>query len=327
MPSHELGVRLGIRSATGIDLTKVIDLRPLNGSMADSECESQRSTTVNPADGHPEKEQRKETGKSILRYPGGKTRAVSKILPVIELQEANTLYSPFFGGGSIEFAFAARCTETRMVIASEIYQPIATFWQHTLATPELVADAVADDYPLSRSRFRHLQSTLGGMSGLQQAASLYVVNRASFSGATNSGGMSPDHPRFTPSAIDRLRNFRASNVEVHHMDAMDLLISLEDESPEEKVIYADPPYLLQESSLYGNKGDTHRDFDHQGFAGIFGRLAAKGWRIIISYNDCEIIQQLYSDFTIEPINWTYGMNATKKSSEILILSPACIREE
>ncbi|MAR65705.1 MAG: adenine methyltransferase, partial [Crocinitomicaceae bacterium] len=72
--------------------------------------------------------------KSILRYVGGKSRAVKHILPYLE--DAEILYSPFFGGGSIEFAFS----ENGKVIACDLYEPVAVFWQETFKNPTLVAD-------------------------------------------------------------------------------------------------------------------------------------------------------------------------------------------
>ena len=40
----------------------------------------------------------------------------------------------------------------------------------------------------------------------------------------------------------------------------------------------------------------------------------------MTYNDCEYIRERYEDFTILEVDWAYGMNASKKSSEIVILS-------
>lgn len=42
--------------------------------------------------------------------------------------------------------------------------------------------------------------------------------------------------------------------------------------------------------------------------------------IIISYNSNEKIKKWYSEFKIIPIEWKYGMNADKKSNEILLVS-------
>ena len=46
--------------------------------------------------------------------------------------------------------------------------------------------------------------------------------------------------------------------------------------------------------------------------------ARDGW--ILSYNDCEIVRDLYAGFSILPASWVYGMSNDKKSNEVLILS-------
>ena len=345
--------------------------------------------------------------KSILRYPGGKTRAIPIILPHLERQQATTLISPFFGGGSIEIAWASKST-ARKVKASDLYFPLATFWQKTLISPEEVAQSVEKEHPISKERFNaikeHIQNN--DVDEDELAAFFYVINRSSFSGSTMSGGMSPGHKRFTPSAIQRLREFHAPNIEVAHADAFEVLEALTMyrtslygrrsplygrlkplhgdrnplygkkrmmyfrrnrlygnrnplygrrknsysignlsyyrqnpyqerkesvpcESPEDKMIYLDPPYWLsnQASSLYGTKGDMHKGFDHDRLAKLCESLNKKGWKILISYNNDQKVIDAFPNFGVEEVDWTYGMKNVSdetmgESSEILLYSEA-----
>ena len=39
---------------------------------------------------------------------------------------------------------------------------------------------------------------------------------------------------------------------------------------------------------------------------------------ILSYNDCPEIRDLYRDYQIHEAEWTYSMNKTKESSELII---------
>ena len=80
-------------------------------------------------------------------------------------------------------------------------------------------------------------------------------------------------------------------------------------------IFLDPPYYLETSKLYGNNGDMHESFDHQA---LFNAITKKsGW--MMTYNNCPYIRELYKDYTIIETSWSYGMNASKESSEIVIL--------
>ena len=39
----------------------------------------------------------------------------------------------------------------------------------------------------------------------------------------------------------------------------------------------------------------------------------------MTYNNCEFIRNLYKSFKIIDAEWSYGMNKSKKSSEIVII--------
>lgn len=41
---------------------------------------------------------------------------------------------------------------------------------------------------------------------------------------------------------------------------------------------------------------------------------------IMCYNNCEYINNLYKNYNIIETSWKYGMNKTKESSEIIIIS-------
>lgn len=59
----------------------------------------------------------------------------------------------------------------------------------------------------------------------------------------------------------------------------------------------------------------HENFDH---GKLFNYISKKeNW--IMTYNNCEYIKNLYKDYKIIDINWSYGMNKTKDSSEIVIV--------
>lgn len=245
--------------------------------------------------------------KSPLRYPGGKSRAVKKIMPLLRGKE---LLSPFIGGASIEIACA---NNGKLVYGYDCYLPLVNFWRCALETPKDVADIAEKYLPMSKEKFYELQRDIGNMeSPVDMAAAFYAVNRCSFSGTTQSGGMSPGHPRFNNSAIDRLKNFACPNLSVQMSDFKDSLAA-----HPKMFAYLDPPYALGSASvLYGNHGNTHRNFDHVGLAEI---LSSRGdW--VLSYNDCEFVRDTYSSHRIETISFSYGMNKTKISSEVIIFS-------
>ena len=244
--------------------------------------------------------------KTLLRYPGGKSRAVKHILPYFP-KELTELCSPFFGGGAVEFALASKGVK---IYGYDSFEPLTKFWEVALATPALLAKEVKEYHPMDKDTFYRIQREHSlYMNPIDVAASFYALNRASFSGSTLSGGMSPSHPRFNASSIKRLAEFRAPNVSVACMDFKNSLAKHPD-----TFLYCDPPYVI-ESMLYGNKGSTHKGFDHEGLASIL--KARTGW--VLSYNNCDYVKELYKGYDFVYPEWKYGMGADKQSKEILIL--------
>lgn len=245
-----------------------------------------------------------QNSKSPLRYPGGKSRAVQQILPFLP-EKPGVLVSPFLGGGSVELAAAGLGWK---VLGFDLFQPLVDFWQQALTSPQELADEVSKYYPLAKDRFYQLQQTTF-TTQLEEAARFYVLNRSSFSGSTMSGGMSPGHERFTPSAIERVRRFAADNLWVERADFSKSIMQNRN-----AFLYLDPPYYSA-SRLYGKRGDLHEGFFHQGLCNL---LKARGnW--LLSYDDCPQIREMYAGYRIVPLSWTYGMSADKASREILII--------
>ena len=245
--------------------------------------------------------------KSPLRYPGGKSRAVNRILRYIIPHGLDTLASPFFGGGSVELACAANGVR---VYGYDGFEPLVDFWQAALEDAPNLARLVYEYHPLPRTQFYALQKQYFGLTDrIERAAAFFTLNRSSYSGTTLSGGMSPGHPRFNESAIERLANFHQDNLTVEHADFKESLPKHRDH-----FLYLDTPYA-NGGKLYGKQGDMHEDFDHEGLADILHRRG----RWVLSYNDCERVRDLYPDNPFITPEWTYGMSTRKESNEILIL--------
>ena len=172
---------------------------------------------------------------------------------------------------------------------------------------------------------RELTNSRTAVSGqnklFEAAAQYYIVNRTSFSGATTSGGWSSkaSWARLTQNTLDNLGKFKIDNFTVKRADFKDAIAAHSDAA-----LYLDPPYCLNKETgrgtndretLYGADGDHHSGFDHQGLANILKQR--NNW--VLSYNNCDYVQNLYKGYKIVEVEWSYGMNASKESSEILII--------
>lgn len=250
---------------------------------------------------------KENAAKSVLRYPGGKFRAMNIIFDLIP-RTTTILCSPFLGGGSVEIT----CTRNNItVFGYDIFTPLVEFWQCLMLDPVRLANTVEEYHPLSRDDFYNLQKTQGNhRSKYRRAAIFYVLNRSSFSGSTLSGGMSPGHLRFNESSIQRIREFKIDNFSVQRLDFKKSIAKHPN-----AFLYLDPPYMI-DHTLYGVNGNAHKNFDHEGLASILNKR--EQW--ILSYNDSPEIHELYKEYTFLYPGWKYGMSNIKKSREVLILS-------
>ena len=265
--------------------------------------------------------------KSPLRYPGGKTRAC-KILDTIlkehfDVSQFDNLVSPFFGGGSFEIHLQNQYDFN--IIANDKFTPLYNFWNTCKTDKKRLCKRLTEQLNMvDREEFTRLRKEIMEESdGFKQSIMFFVINRCSFSGATLSGGFSSDSSknRFTESSIDNIIQLDLSSYQLFNLDFKKFI---NDNQDEKNLMFLDPPYYLNKgNTLYGNNGDLHEAFNHKR---LYKCLSTKkNW--IMTYNDCEYIRALYKGYKIIEVDWKYGMNATKKSSEIVIIGRSTHVEE
>lgn len=254
--------------------------------------------------------------RSPIRYPGGKTRAVKKILPYIPKNE-EVLCSPFFGGGSIEIEYAKQNPSTK-VYGYDLFEPIAFFWEQLINDPVKLAEEIQKTKSsFNKEKFKQYREELKARceNTTESAAKVFAINRSSFSGATFSGGFSSqaEQKRFNKASIERVKSFSLPNLKVAQGDFKNTI-----PKHPKAFLYLDPPYYLKKGSnnLYGDNGSTHKNFDHLGLY----NLIKKRNRWVLSYNDCDWVRETYKDFKIVSLDWQYGMSSEKNSNEVLIIT-------
>lgn len=258
--------------------------------------------------------------KSVLRYPGGKFRA-RKIIESYLPENTTHILSPFFGGGSFELYMTGKKVS---VTAYDKFYVLAVFWEELSKRPQALATSVQKYFGrVDSALFKQLQQELKYIDeakvtqdSLDTAAKFFVVNRCSFSGATLSGGFSKEsaRTRFTQSIIDRLDSWDNDYLTFSYGDCHNVL---EDVSDDVDALFLDPPYLLEKdkNTLYGVSGNMHKDFDHILF---FDQVNKLDKPFVLTYNNSDVVRDIWKDYFIYDAQWAYGMNKDKKSSEIIV---------
>lgn len=257
--------------------------------------------------------------KSPLRYPGGKTRACKCLDKLInqhfDMDNFKTVLSPFFGGGSFEFFLQNKYDIN--IISNDKCKPLYTFWNICKNDKDKLCKLLYIELNnVTKEKFLTFRNKIiDEENDVKQAYMYFIINRCSFSGATLSGGFSLDASknRFTTSSIDRIKKLDLSKYEIYNYDFKHFLKKYKNDNV---LIFLDPPYYLEKKSkLYGNNGDMHINFNHK----LLYKVISKRKNWIMTYNNCEYIKDLYKDFKIIETSWSYGMNTSKKSSEIVII--------
>ncbi|MEM4203253.1 MAG: DNA adenine methylase [Candidatus Methanomethylicaceae archaeon] len=205
--------------------------------------------------------------KNVLRYPGGKSRAVQFILKNIPM-DISELREPMVGGGTVSLAVKQLLPHVKVVI-NDINYDLICFWKILRDRPqELIAEVkkIRESCKDGRALYERLIENAGS-NDFEKAVRFFVLNRITFSGTVESGGYSQHafEERFTISAIEKLR--MAANIvkdfEITCGDYEELLFR----EGKNVFIFLDPPYCsTAKSRLYGKNGDLHVSFDHKRFA-------------------------------------------------------------
>ncbi len=249
--------------------------------------------------------------KSPLRFPGGKSRAIAQMLPLIP--EFEEYREPMVGGGSLFLTLRQKYPHRRYWI-NDINYELYCFWKIAQEDADALANAVhrvREETADGRILFYRLLENYGHGSEFERAVRFFVLNRITFSGTVDSGGYSEQafRARFTPSSIERIRPLGRllRGVQITCQDYEPVVQA----TGESVFIYLDPPYYsAAESRLYGKRGELHLQFNHQRLRTILRQIPHK-W--LLTYDDCSYIRNLYGDCTI--LQWTlqYGMNNYKQA--------------
>ena len=252
--------------------------------------------------------------KTPLRYPGGKSRATSKLFQFIpDLTYYEEYREPFLGGGSVALEVTKRYPKLDIWV-NDLYEPLYNFWRELQDNGQKLRDELVQlkqrhaDQGSARSLFAdakaYLERPLEDAENFHRAVSFYVVNKCSFSGLTESSSFSAQasDSNFSFNGIDKLPEYQKliADWKITNLSYEQLLI-------DDKAVftYLDPPYDIKDN-LYGRKGSMHKRFDHDKFALDCDRFVAPQ---LVSYNNSQLIRERFKGWSVAEFAHTYTMRS------------------
>jgi DNA adenine methylase len=268
--------------------------------------------------------------KTCLRYPGGKSRACTKMDQYFpDLRNYDEFREPFLGGGSVAIHVTKKYPNLNIWV-NDLYEPLVNFWQQlqmfgTDLKDRLVEIKSTNNTPdLARELFLHSKGQINDqiLPSIDRAVAFYIVNKCSFSGLTESSSFSPQasNSNFSIRGIEKLPeyskligNWRITNYSYDYL--MD--------GNKGAFMYLDPPYDIKDN-LYGNKGSMHKGFDHDKFA---ADCDSCNIHQLISYNSDQLVKDRFKNWNAAEFDLTYTMRSVgeymreqKQRKELLLFN-------
>ena len=250
--------------------------------------------------------------KTPLRYPGGKSRAVSKLFQYMpNLNNHREFREPFLGGGSVALEITKRYPNISIWV-NDLYEPLYNFWSELQHNGQDLQDAIWSlknqhpDRVTARELFNQSKVDVNDKekSNFARASSFYIVNKCSFSGLTESSSFSPQasESNFSFRGIERLSEY-SELIQSWTITNLSYERMLSDEKS--AFSYLDPPYDIKDN-LYGRKGGMHKRFDHDEFANWCDTFCGHQ---LISYNSDQIVKDRFTEWTAAEFAHTYTMRS------------------
>jgi DNA adenine methylase len=265
---------------------------------------------------------------SPLRYPGGKSVLYNTVTPIIERHTTNGIYiEPFAGGAGLALKLLHNKKVSKIVLNDFDYH-IYCFWKSCIDSTDDFIELIQDSevnintWQIQKTFYKNPSH----YSVLEVGFATFFLNRTNVSGIIQGGpiggfdqiGNYKIDARFSKkNLIDRIKIIgkHREDIELYNQDASVFLAkTINKYEIDNTLLNIDPPYVKKGAFLYEN---FYTESDHAELSNVIRTLPFK-W--ILTYDDCELIHELYQQYTKEKILLNYSAGATKAGNELLIFS-------
>lgn len=267
---------------------------------------------------------------SPLRYPGGKGRMYRFVKNlIIQNGFEELIYAePFSGGFGIGIKLLTSGDINRVII-NDFDENIYAFWVSVFKYSKRLIKLI-EETPVDLENWKiqkEIYNTYKGKSLVKKGFAAFYLNRTNFSGVITGGplGGLDQKSKYNlgcrmnkQQLIEQIRELSKYKdcVEIYNYDAIQFMSEIV--LPKQKSVFLnlDPPYVIKGSELYRNFYEYE---DHIKLARfIKDNLKDAYW--IATYDDCDLIRELYSEFDLREYTLTHMAGKAKVGKELLIKS-------
>ena len=270
--------------------------------------------------------------KTPLRYPGGKSRAVTKMDQYFpDLRNYVEFREPFLGGGSVALYVTKKFPNLKITV-NDLYEPLVNFWIQLQTFGDELTDKIRQyksthpEPDSARELFNNSKVAINNKSldDIERAAAFYIVNKCSFSGLTESSSFSAQasNNNFSMRGIEKLPEY-ADLISHWHINGYSYEYLMTHEMHDGIFMYLDPPYDIKDN-LYGKKGSMHKGFDHDKFAKDCDEYDIP---MMVSYNSDQLVRDRFKNWKAVEYAHTYTLRSVgeymrdqQERKELLLLN-------
>lgn len=266
---------------------------------------------------------------SPFRFAGAKTKLIPALLTYLDpmLINSDTFVDAFVGGGSVALAVAQKYPDKKIII-NDLDDWMFAAWKTIVNDPTYLIEKL--NIVPTIEMFNDISNT-EPISELDKAFRAIFFNRCCFSGIVKRNGnkvkSSPIGGQKQKSKykincrynykkikekIEACHHLLKDRTQVWNLDINELLVW----KLENSTLYLDPPYYLKASELYNTF------MRHEDHVNLFEKIKnMNNW--VLSYDDHEVIRELYSNQKIFDTSVKYsitsGNKKWKEKNELIIL--------
>ena len=266
--------------------------------------------------------QNQRVGHPFLKYAGGKTRLLSKILPKFP-QHIGTYYEPFLGGGAVFFELAAQKRFDRAVLGDKCPELMNAFQVVRDDVDNLVKILRQPQYRYDKKVFLDIRrADPDKMDPTTRAARTIYLNRTCFNGlyrVNAKGRFNTPFGKYDNPIICDEPNLRACSealqaVELVEADFEDVCT---DAGPGDAA-YFDPPYLpiskTSKFTQYTPNGFAYAD--HVRLSKLFRELDERGVTQVLSNSSNSSILPMFGGFQIQTVTGARSVGRPDKRKSV-----------
>ena len=230
--------------------------------------------------------------KPVLSWPGGKSRLLKSLLPLIPAHK--TYVEPFAGG----LALLLAKPRSKVEIVNDLNGDLVSVYRCAQFHLEALC-AEIDHTIFSRRNVAEYQQNRG-LTELQRAARFLMLNKMSFGGGMTSYGLTKSNkvksltvvPRMLKDLRDRLDGVSVENL------SYERILALYD--AKETVFFLDPPYYNSAP------GKAYTGWDEATMRDFASRVLALAGKWIVTVDDSPLNRKLFSGCKIQSIETPNG---------------------